>query len=55
MEEYERKMKGRKRRPQKGGEEVEEAPSFLQRNRRLLVASLTVAVLAVFAYYLLSQ
>lgn len=55
LEEYERKTKGRKRRQQKGDQEVQETPSFLQRNSKILFVSVTVAVLAVFAFYLLSQ
>jgi hypothetical protein len=54
LEEYERKMKGRKRRPQKEAKE-EENLSFVQKNKKLLFISITVAILAVFAFYLLSQ
>lgn len=54
LQEYERKMKGRKRRPHKE-EKEEEKPSFLQKNKKLLFISVTVAILAVFAFSLLSQ
>lgn len=54
LQEYERKMKGRKRRPQKEEQEVEN-PSFLQKNKKLLFVSITVVILAVFAFSLLSQ
>jgi len=54
LEEFERKMKGgRKRRPRQRAEVTEE-PGFLQKHRTLLVVSVSVAVLAAFLYYLMA-
>ncbi|XP_052077440.1 NF-X1-type zinc finger protein NFXL1-like isoform X1 [Mytilus californianus] len=55
VEEFEKRMgKGRKRR-KKYDEEEEEKLTFIQQHKKLLIMSLTVAVLAIFAYSLLLQ
>lgn len=52
LEEYERKMKGRKRKPRKQHEAVVEE-SFFSKYRTVIILSASVMVLAVFLFYIL--
>lgn len=53
VEEFERKMTGRKRRPRKRHIE-EDSPNFLRRHSKGLVAALLVAFFSCFIYYLMN-
>ncbi|XP_052277513.1 NF-X1-type zinc finger protein NFXL1-like [Dreissena polymorpha] len=53
LEEFERKTKGRKRRPRKNTETVVEE-SFLSKHKSVLIICVSVVALAVFVYYLMN-
>ena len=53
LEKYERKMKGRSRKPRKQQEVVEDQ-MFLQKYKTWLILSAGVVVLAVFVYYVMT-
>ena len=54
LAEFERKTKGRKRKQRKETT-VDTKESFLSKHRKLLALSVVIPILAVFAYYLISQ
>ena len=53
LEEFERKMKGRKRKPRKQRHEEHE-PTFVERYRTVMIASVVVLFLSVVLYYLIT-
>ena len=54
LAEFERKTKGRKRKQRKEMT-VDTKESFLSKHRKLLALSVVIPILAVFAFYLISQ
>jgi len=54
LDEYERKMKGRKRKQRKQHDEIVEE-GFISKHKTLIILSASVLVLAIIVYYILGM